>query len=300
MTPETDPALDAAVKDPALALLRPAPQTTPLVFASPHSGSAYPADFVRRARLSALDLRRSEDAFVDELFRRAPDFGAPLLAATFPRAYVDVNREAFELDPRMFAEPLPDYVTTRSPRIAAGLGTVPRVVANGEEIYDAPLTFAEARARIEATHRPYHRTLAALVRDTRRTFGTCLLIDCHSMPSNLGGGRGTRALPDVVLGDCHGTSAGPGLNDLVEGHLRRLGFTIVRNRPYAGGYTTRHYGHPRQGLHVLQIEINRGLYLNEATIEPLPQMADVAQRFETFTARLSADMRRQGLPQAAE
>ena len=281
-------------------LFRPAQQTAPVVFASPHSGRRYTPEFVAQSSLDPLALRRSEDAFVDQLFRRAPEFGAPLLRANFPRAYVDANREAYELDPRMFADRLPDHVTTRSPRIAAGLGTIARVVANGEEIYAQPLTYAEAARRIEATHRPYHEALTALIEETRQAFGGCLLVDCHSMPSNVTGLKGDRLLADMVLGDCHGTAAAPAMTALAEHLLREQGFSVTRNRPYAGGYTTRHYGRPRAGVHVLQIEINRALYLDEARIEPLPTMDRVAERLAHFMARLCAGARRLVLPQAAE
>lgn len=285
---------------PAIEVVRPAQQTAPVVFASPHSGRQYPAEFIGQSCLDGLALRRSEDAFVEQLFQGAPGHGAPLLVAHFPRAYVDANREAYELDPRMFSDALPDHVTTRSPRIAAGLGTIARVVANGEEIYHAPLTYAEARRRIEATHRPYHQALATLLAETRRSFGGALLIDCHSMPSNVGGLKGDRLLADVVLGDCHGTSAAPAMSALAEHLLKEQGFSVTRNRPYAGGYTTRHYGRPRASVHVLQVEINRALYLDEARIEPLPCMAEVARRLDGFIGRLCAGARRLVLPEAAE
>lgn len=289
-----------AAAAPPIDIFRPAQQTAPVVFASPHSGRAYAPEFIAQSRLDATALRRSEDAFVDDLFRHAPACGAPLIRANFPRAYVDANREAYELDPRMFQGALPDHVVTRSPRIAAGLGTIARVVANGEEIYAHPLTFTEARRRIEATHRPYHRALMGLIDDTRQAFGGCLLVDCHSMPSNVTGGRGGDALGDVILGDCHGTSAAAAMTALAEHLLKDLGFSVTRNRPYAGGYTTRHYGRPRAGVHVLQIEINRALYLDEAAIAPLPAMADLAARLDDFMARLCAGARRLVLPQAAE
>lgn len=285
---------------PPVDIFRPAAQTAPVVFASPHSGRDYAPDFIAQSRLDATTLRRSEDAFVDQLFFRAPEFGAPLIRANFPRAYVDANREAYELDPRMFADPLPDYVITRSPRIAAGLGTIARVVANGEEIYAYPLTFGAARRRIEATHRPYHRALTGLIDETRQAFGGCLLIDCHSMPSNVTGSRNDHLLGDIILGDCHGTAAAAAMTALAERLLRELGFSVTRNRPYAGGYTTRHYGRPRLGVHVLQIEINRGLYLDEAAIAPKPEMADIAARLDDFMAQLCAGARRMVLPEAAE
>ena len=285
-------------------VFRPAQQTSPVVFASPHSGRDYTPAFIEQSSLSATALRRSEDAFVDRLFRRAPEFGAPLIRANFPRAYVDANREAYELDPRMFQGPPPDHVVTRSPRIAAGLGTIARVVANGEEIYAGRLTFAEARQRIEATHRPYHRALKGLIEETCNTFGGCLLIDCHSMPSNVlgpgGGGRNANLLGDIILGDCHGTAAAPAMTALAEHLLKEVDFSVTRNRPYAGGYTTRHYGRPRTGVHVLQIEINRALYLDEAAIAPKPEFDDIAARMDAFMAGLCAGVRSLVLPEAAE
>lgn len=245
-------------------------QRVPLVFASPHSGQEYPPEFIRAARLAALSLRRSEDAFVDQLFGAAPRFGAPLLRALFPRVYIDPNREPFELDPGMFDGPLPDFVNTGSPRVFAGLGTIARVVANGEEIYRDKLNFDEAKQRIEAHYFPYHATLQHLLEKTRRRFGVCLLVDCHSMPS-VGGPMdadpGLRRL-DIVLGDCHGTSCAPAITTLAEATLRAQGFTVRRNVPYAGGYTTRHYARPREGLHALQIEVNRALYMDELRIAP--------------------------------
>lgn len=255
----------------------PVEQTVPLVFASPHSGQSYPPEFTRMSRLEPLLLRRSEDAFVDLIFGAAPDFGAPLLRAHFPRVYVDPNREPFELDPSMFDGRLPDYVNGRSPRVAAGLGTIARVVANGEEVYRGKLSFAEARARIEAHYFPYHRTLQELLDATHRRFGCCLLIDCHSMPS-VGGPMdadpGLRRL-DIVLGDCHGTSCAPEVTALAERTLRDQGFSVRRNVPYAGGYTTHHYARPREGRHALQIEINRSLYMDEHLIRPTPGLERV-------------------------
>src|SRR5580692_1531399 len=162
-----------------LDMRRPAARVLPLVIASPHSGSDYPPEFVAASRLDPLTLRRSEDAFVDEIFAAAPELGAPLLAARFPRAYIDVNREAYELDPAMFADALPDYVNARSPRVRMGLGTIARVVASGEEIYDAKLCFADAEARIETLYRPYHAALHRLVEETAADFGFCLVVDCH-------------------------------------------------------------------------------------------------------------------------
>ncbi len=255
-------------------LLAPAEQTAPVVFASPHSGRDYPPEFIAASRLNVVSLRRSEDAFMDEIFAAAPDFGAPLLCARFPRAYVDANREAFELDPAMFTDPLPDYVNTRSPRIAAGLGTIARVVTDGEDIYHEPLRFEDALGRIEALYRPYHKALQGLLQATQERFGGCLLVDCHSMPSGqlapeLGAGDGNKPA-DMVLGDCFGTSSAPAVTDIAKAALEASGFTVALNKPYAGGFTTHHYGRPREGVHVLQVEINRALYMDEKLVRRGP------------------------------
>ncbi|MSO71846.1 MAG: N-formylglutamate amidohydrolase [Alphaproteobacteria bacterium] len=252
----------------AIEVRSPERQTAPVVFSSPHSGRDYPAEFVAASRLDALRLRRSEDFRVDELFASAPRNGAPLLCALFPRAFVDVNREAQELDPGMFDAPLPPGVNSTSPRARAGFGTIARVVAHGEEIYARKLSFAEVRARIDAHYRPYHQALAQLVDDTRVSFGSCLLIDCHSMPS-VGGPFDADAgcsRVDIVLGDANGKSAAPGIVAAVEGRLRTLGYSVRRNAPYSGGHITRFYGRPSEGVHALQIEINRGLYMDEGAL----------------------------------
>ncbi|HLI13998.1 MAG TPA: N-formylglutamate amidohydrolase [Alphaproteobacteria bacterium] len=268
----------------------PREQTLPVVFASPHSGANYPPAFVASSRLDPITLRRSEDSYVDEIFAGVVSHGAPLLKALFPRAYIDPNREPFELDPAMFADALPEYANTRSPRIAVGLGTIARVVSNGEEIYRDKLNFAEALRRVEAFYRPYHEALARLVDSTRKRFGVCLLIDCHSMPS-IGGPMDEdagRRRYDIVLGDCHGTACAPALTELVEAFLAEQGFEVVRNNPYAGGFTTRHYGKPATGLHALQIEINRALYMNEVTIERGPGLPKLARQMAALAAHLGA------------
>ncbi len=202
---------------------------------------------------------------MDRLFAPVVDLGAPLMRAHFPRAYLDLNREPYELDPRMFDGRLPPFANTRSMRVAGGLGTVPRVVADGQEIYRGRLPVEDAVERIEALYKPYHRTLRALIQRTARQFGYAILIDCHSMPSSsLGRDEGTKA--DIILGDRFGTSCAPLLTGLVEQHLRSRGFKVLRNKPYAGGFITEHYGEPGIGRHALQIEINRGLYMNETSL----------------------------------
>ncbi len=259
--PSGDPG-SRPVIDPPFLLLAPPRQTIPLVVASPHSGRAYAPAFLQAARLDPLDLRRSEDSFVEELFESAPRHGAPLLCAQFPRAFCDPNREAWELDPAMFADPLPAWVNTTSPRVGAGLGTIARVVTSGEAIYRDKLRWAEAQERVRTCWQPYHDALDGLIQSTRDRFGRCLLLDCHSMPA----GAGRLAGPDFVLGDVHGTACAPRLTGLVEQFLTAHGYDVRRNDPYAGGYVTRHYGRPREGVHALQIEIARRLYMDEAAL----------------------------------
>ena len=245
----------------------------PVVFSSPHSGSVYPASFIAAAQLDPLTLRRSEDAFVDDLFLAAPELGAPLMRALFPRAFLDVNREPWELDPRMFDEALPPYANTRSMRVAGGLGTVARVVGEAKEIYARKLPLADAMARIASLYRPYHLALRHLLHRTWMQHGMAVLVDCHSMPSNIG--RSDRIKADIILGDRFGTSCDARLVDAAESELRRLGYLVARNKPYAGGFITEHYGNPAAGWHAFQIEINRALYLNEETLERTAAFAEL-------------------------
>ena len=272
--------------DPASAymLALPVEQTAPLLFVSAHSGRDYAAEFVAAVRLDALGLRRSEDSFVDELFADAPAHGAPLLAATFPRAFCDANREAWELDPAMFEEALPDWVNTTSPRVGAGLGTIARVVSSGEAIYRRKLRFAEAEQRVRTCWQPFHTGLEALIARTRARFGSCLLVDCHSMPAAVLPARGG---VDVVLGDAHGTACAPRTIRLIEQVLEGLGYRVRRNDPYAGGFITRHYGRPRDRVEAVQIELNRALYMDEARIERLPRFAQVQSDMSTLIAALA-------------
>jgi N-formylglutamate amidohydrolase len=250
---------------PAFETIRPRRLVAPIVFNSPHSGRVYPPRFLAMTRLDHLSIRQSEDAFVDDLFARAPHLGAPLLRAHFPRAYLDVNREPWELDPTMFVEPLSDRFNTTSPRVAAGLGTLARVVAENKPIYRERLTLEDARMRIEGIYHPYHAALQKLLSEAASSFGVAVLIDCHSMPRI--GRHGERATPDIVLGDRYGTTCGSALVDLVETSFTAAGLRVARNRPYAGGFCTRSYGRPQHGIHALQIEISRHLYMNEVTLE---------------------------------
>jgi N-formylglutamate amidohydrolase len=285
------PAATPAAGQAAYEIIRPARQSTPLVLASPHSGDRYPAEFLKMTRLDRATLRLSEDCYVDELIEAAPNHGVPVLRALFPRVYVDANREAFELDPVMFEDRLPEAAITDSPRVAAGLGSIPRLAANDREIYGRKLSFAEAEQRIARCYRPYHTALSGLMQETRERFGGCLLIDCHSMPSV--GGQGERDLGrarvDFVLGDCFGASCADAVTAAAEAHLRKEGAHVRRNNPYSGGYVTQHYGRPTEGIHVLQIEINRSIYMDEQTLERLPQFAETKARLERLIAMLARE-----------
>lgn len=265
--------LTASEFDPPVETIEPTRLSSPLIFSSPHSGSTYPKRFLAASRLDPLTLRRSEDAFVDELFLPCVALGAPLLRAKFPRAYLDVNREPHELDPKVFEGSLPEYANTRSLRVAVGLGTIPRVVGDAQPIYKQPITVSEGLARIEALYRPYHEKLRALIERARGRFGFAVLIDCHSMPSNAADVGGL----DVVLGDRYGASAASAVPELLETCLRGAGYRVRRNKPFAGGYITESLGAPDKGIHAVQIEIARALYLDERRIvrnERWPMLRD--------------------------
>lgn len=248
-------------------LYQPALQVVPVIVDVPHAGRRYPRAFVEGARLPLRALRRSEDAYVDLLFSAAVALGAPLLVAEFPRAYLDANREPYELDPRMFEGRLPGFANTRSLRVAGGLGTIPRIVGEAYEIYPGRIPVESALARIEELYRPYHAGLRHLVNRTQASFGSCILVDAHSMPST-GLDRDGIAKADIILGDRFGTSASSFVVDAAEEAFARAGLKVTRNRPYAGGFITEHYGAPGSGVHALQIEVSRALYMNEATLEP--------------------------------
>lgn len=252
---------------PSYSVIRPFPQTVPFVLSSPHSGRVYPQEFVAETRLDPVTLRRSEDCLVDQLFAGVGNLGAPLISAIFPRAYLDLNREPYELDPELVSEPLPAHANAHSIRVASGLGTVARIVADGEPIYPGTLSLATVLARIEQLYFPFHRELNALLTETARGFGYAVLLDCHSMPSAaMSPGSGNR--PDIVLGDRFGVSADSDVTAALRDSFEARGFKVQMNRPYAGGYITEHYGRPGRGFHAVQIEINRGLYLHERTLEP--------------------------------
>ena len=280
-----DGSAGSGAERPAFEVMMPATVTVPLVFNSPHSGAIYPPAFLAASRLDPLTLRKSEDCFVDELFSSATTFGAPLLRAHFPRAFLDVNREPYELDPRMFEGRLPSFINARSMRVAGGLGTIARIVGDQQEIYARKLPVADALERIEGLYKPYHRALRQLLQDQHRRFGLAVLIDCHSMPST-GAHREEGQRADIVLGDRFGTSAAPFFVDLVEEALRGRGYRVGRNRPYAGGFITEHYGNPANSIHAVQIEINRGLYMDERTLTKTSSFAALKADLDTMMATL--------------
>lgn len=259
----------------------PARQQAPFVFGSPHSGRHYPKHFVDGSPLDERVLRASEDFYVDELFAAGPRLGAPLLQANYARAYLDVNREPWELDPNMFDSPLPDYVNSRSGRVSAGLGTIARVVSSGTNIYSGKLRFEDARARIESIYMPYHRAQQDLLAKTVAQFGCSVLVDCHSMPS-AGDWFGDKPLrpktkmPDFILGNRYGRSCAPVIVEVAEAALLRCGYNVVRNDPYSGGFNTRRHGEPKAGQHALQIEISRALYMDEESLERTDGFATLA------------------------
>lgn len=253
----------------------------PLLFASPHSGRAYEPALSDATCLSLDLLRRSEDAYVDVLLGSAPDFGALLLGALFPRVFVDVNRGPWELDPAMFSDRLPAEVGDISRRAASGLGVVPRIGVEGRPLYRRRLRYEEAKARLDQYYKPYHAALEGLIGELRSRFGHAVVLDMHSMPDQ--SARGV----DFVIGDRFGTSCHPAVADTVEAALRELGFVTVRNNPYAGGYTTEHYGRPESGVHVVQVEINRSLYLEESRVAKSTGFESLEREMRKFVSRLS-------------
>lgn len=282
----------------AFNLIMPDVRTTSVVFASPHSGRDYPRNFVRRSVLDERTLRSSEDAFVDRLFESAPLNGAPLLTATAPRAWIDVNRSSDELDPSLIEG---ISKSTHNPRVSSGLGVVPRVVANGRSIYSGKITLREAQTRIDAVWRPWHDAIDQLLNDSLVMFGEAILVDCHSMPheaiESLGHPRGRR--PDIVLGDRFGAAAASDVVDRIEAAFETAGLRVARNAPFAGAFVTQHYGRPARGQHAVQIEIDRALYMNEQAIRPNANFATFKAVLDRVVATIS-DIGRTDLAMAAE
>jgi N-formylglutamate amidohydrolase len=258
-----------------------------IVFASPHSGRQYSDGFLAQTILNAHMIRSSEDAYVDQLFGDAPQFGSPLLRALYPRAYVDLNRAADELDPALI-DGAPR--TPHNPRIASGLGVIPRVVAGGRAIYSGKIPLSQAQRRLELAWHPYHNALRSLLNETHRAFGQVVLLDCHSMPHEAIEmyQRHTSPKPEIVLGDRHGAAARSDVTDMIEGAFQSAGFRVARNAPFAGAYIVHSYGRPSSRRDVVQIEIDRSLYMDEARIVPLPEFAQVQQRISQAISIITA------------
>ncbi len=268
-------------------IVEPVRWRAPIIFNSPHSGAIYPRAFLEACRIDLPTLRRSEDSFMDEMIDGLAGAGFAVVKANFPRCYVDVNREPYELDPRMFSGRLPSFANTRSMRVAGGLGTIPRVVGDGQEIYRERLKVEEGLARIETLYKPYHRALRRLIGKVFDTFGTVILVDCHSMPS-VGIARDEPRRPDIVIGDRYGTSCAAHLPVVVEDAFAARGYSLGRNKPYAGGFITEHYGNPASGLHAIQIELNRAIYMNERKRERSDRFPRVVADFAALAATLAA------------
>ncbi len=260
--------------------------TTSVVFASPHSGRYYPEFFRNMSALDERTLRSSEDAYVDKLIDAAPDLGAQSLLAVYPRAYVDLNRAATELDPAVLSGIRRG--TAANPRIASGLGVIPRVVANGRAIYNGKIKLADGYARLDRVWHPYHARLEAILTATQDRFGQAILLDCHSMPHEaieahrpLTGPR-----PDIVLGDRFGAAAEGTIIEVIEAAFRAAGLVVARNAPFAGAFIAQRYGKPAQGRHVIQIEIDRALYLDEELVAPGPEFANFKQVMSDVMAQV--------------
>ncbi|WP_158965934.1 N-formylglutamate amidohydrolase [Chachezhania sediminis] len=279
-------------------VIEPLLRRSSVVFASPHSSDSYPRSFVRASLLDDHSIRSSEDAFVDRLFGAAPEFGAPLLLAGAPRAYVDMNRSPDELDPALIEGVRPQV---HNPRVASGLGVIPRFVANGRAIYRGKLSMAEAQKRIDLYWRPYHAEIQRQLDLSRDLFGNAILIDCHSMPHEALDSVTRRgvARPEIVLGDRYGAAAAADIMDRVEAAFQAAGFVVARNAPFAGAFVTQAYGRPSRDQHAIQVEIDRSLYMDERRIRPNARFEAVRDLLTGVIAEIAA-IGIEDLPLAAE
>ena len=272
---------------PPFRLALPACWTSAVIFASPHSGRDYTDAFLAATVLDQRQIRTSEDAYVDDLLEGVTSLGVPFLAATAPRAFVDLNRAADELDPAVISDLANG---AHNPRILSGLGVIPRVVARGAAIYRGKITLAEAQSRLRDYWVPYHDQLRRLMAEAQDRFGRAILVDMHSMPREAMEGAGSRGWirPDVVIGDRFGSSASAEVVAIVEAAFRDNGFRVARNTPFAGAYIAQTYGCPTEGRHAVQIELDRSLYMDERLIEPLPDFRFFRDRLRSVLATIAA------------
>ncbi|MCV3270331.1 N-formylglutamate amidohydrolase [Roseobacter sinensis] len=286
------------MSQPAFEVSYPEKPNSCVVFASPHSGRNYPWSMLRASVLDELAIRSSEDAFVDQLFDCAPQFGATFLKAGAPRAFVDLNRSSDELDPALI-----EGVRRRghNPRVASGLGVIPRVVANGRAIYSGKISMLEAKRRLDQYWHPYHDTLQGLLDEALRHHGQAVLIDCHSMPHEAvqGIARSGAKRPEIVLGDRFGAAAGGDIVDRVEAAFAAAGFVVTRNAPFAGAYVAQAYGRPSRGQHAIQVEIDRAIYMDEGRIRRSSRFAEVQRTLKGVIAEI-AQIGQERMPLAAE
>jgi N-formylglutamate amidohydrolase len=274
---------------PAFKLVEPDQVAGPFIFASPHSGRIYPRSFLENSGLSALQLRSSEDAYVDKLFAHVTKQGASFIYSLVPRAYLDLNRHPYELDPHLFAGQLPSFAITDSTKVKGGLGVIARIVAQGREIYTQPLDVNEALRRINRLYFPYHAALRSIIDKTLKSQRQAILIDCHSMPS-ANHANFKKNPPDFVLGNLFDKSCDYELTHMVRSELQAMGYKVCINKPYAGGYITKEYGNPQNGVHVLQIEINRHLYLDERSLKKTPGFEKLRDNLRKLTQKLIEEL----------
>ncbi|EAU52150.1 hypothetical protein OM2255_08351 [alpha proteobacterium HTCC2255] len=266
--------------DECYILKEPEVQTTSMVFNSPHSGRSYSESFLKNSLLKKPEIRASEDAYVDDLFSSVTEFGAPLLTAVAPRAFVDLNRQADELDSAIIHGVNKNILNSR---VLSGLGVIPRIVSKGNNIQSGKMTIEQANLRLDKSYFPYHYKLKKLLDQTKLEFGKVILIDCHSMPM-----RSTHSLrssdgksPNIVLGNRFGSSCSSDIMEQIKSSFEDAGFRVSQNIPFSGAYILKNYGRPSINQHAIQIEIDRGLYLNEKLVEKSDKYYDLKYKLKT-------------------
>ena len=285
-----------SVPEPPFRRIGPAEPASPVVISVPHAGRSYSEGLLKAARLSRARLETLEDRLVDRLVWRAVADGAVAIVADTPRAEIDLNREEGEIDPSVIAPPPQAADLIQSPRSRGGLGLVPSRIAGAGAIWRQRIPAAELERRLATVYRPFHDALASAMDSACERFGAAILLDCHSMPPRGEAG----AEPRIVLGDRHGTSIAGHLAEAAEQAVRKAGFAVVRNAPYAGGHITARHGRPLENRHALQIEIDRSFYLDESLREPGPGFDKVARLIAAIVRALAVSARNPPLPIAAE